>query len=356
MQYSRIFVCDKSVGADSAEAILHASSAPTSSAGASPPTRPPRSRSIRRSPSHRRPTPTAGSSTSSPPSARRWPMPGSASWRRAGAPPVSWTPPGTGRRGEPGDRVLLRQQPRSRSGHPAGDPQRRLVLGDHRRPARLHRPHRARPRRPGPDDRVHPAGLDLPGEAAAVRRDGGRPPRCGLLAGVLLGRQRSALRHRLRRPDREPAHPSRCPGRAPDHRRDPQCSRVDVEPAADRASFSTVHPDTEDVWLYLVDPNGAVADPTPSDVDHVESPRPTSSSSSTGRSPAAGCWSRSGPGRQAGVSPAPTPVQGADRVSSPSLDNRGRKPEQRRDHLLRVMAGRPGSTRLGRSVGLPVER
>jgi hypothetical protein len=49
---------------------------------------------------------------------------------------------------------------------------------------------------------------------------------------------------------------------------------VDVEPAADRASFSTVHPDTEDVWLYLVDPNGAVADPTPSDVDHVESPSP----------------------------------------------------------------------------------
>jgi hypothetical protein len=49
---------------------------------------------------------------------------------------------------------------------------------------------------------------------------------------------------------------------------------VDVEPAADRASFSTVHPDTEDVWLYLVDPNGVVADPTASDVHHVESPSP----------------------------------------------------------------------------------
>lgn len=68
MQYGRIFVGDESVGADSAEVILHASGDPSYATWGKfgiP------GQALR---------------------ARRWPMPGSASWRRAGA------PPGTGRR------------------------------------------------------------------------------------------------------------------------------------------------------------------------------------------------------------------------------------------------------------------
>jgi hypothetical protein len=49
---------------------------------------------------------------------------------------------------------------------------------------------------------------------------------------------------------------------------------VDVEPGADRASFSTVHPDTADIWLYLIDPNGDPVDSTAGDVHHVESSSP----------------------------------------------------------------------------------
>jgi hypothetical protein len=49
---------------------------------------------------------------------------------------------------------------------------------------------------------------------------------------------------------------------------------VDVEPDADRASFSTVHPDNADIWLYLIDPNGNPVDPTAGDVHHVESTSP----------------------------------------------------------------------------------
>jgi len=37
---------------------------------------------------------------------------------------------------------------------------------------------------------------------------------------------------------------------------------VDVEPDADRASFTVNHPGDVDVWLYLVDPSGAVVDTT----------------------------------------------------------------------------------------------
>jgi von Willebrand factor type A domain len=49
---------------------------------------------------------------------------------------------------------------------------------------------------------------------------------------------------------------------------------VDVEPDADRASFSTVHPDSIDIWLYLVDPNGNTVDPTAADIHHMESSSP----------------------------------------------------------------------------------
>ena len=49
---------------------------------------------------------------------------------------------------------------------------------------------------------------------------------------------------------------------------------VVVEPGADRASFATVHPDAVDVWLYLVDPDGHVVDPTAVGVHHVESSAP----------------------------------------------------------------------------------
>ncbi len=38
---------------------------------------------------------------------------------------------------------------------------------------------------------------------------------------------------------------------------------VDVEPDADRASFTVNHPGDVDVWLYLIDPAGAVVDTTP---------------------------------------------------------------------------------------------
>jgi hypothetical protein len=38
---------------------------------------------------------------------------------------------------------------------------------------------------------------------------------------------------------------------------------VDVEPAADRAGFTVNHPDDVDVWLYLLDPAGAVVDTSP---------------------------------------------------------------------------------------------
>src|SRR5215218_7144347 len=38
---------------------------------------------------------------------------------------------------------------------------------------------------------------------------------------------------------------------------------VEVEPAADRASFTVNHPGDVDVWLYLVDPTGTVVDTTP---------------------------------------------------------------------------------------------
>jgi hypothetical protein len=38
---------------------------------------------------------------------------------------------------------------------------------------------------------------------------------------------------------------------------------VDVEDGADRASFAITHPDTVDVWLYLLDPSGAVVDTSP---------------------------------------------------------------------------------------------
>src|SRR6185295_7108661 len=38
---------------------------------------------------------------------------------------------------------------------------------------------------------------------------------------------------------------------------------VDVEDGADRASFAVMHPDTVDVWLYLLDPSGALFDTSP---------------------------------------------------------------------------------------------
>ena len=38
---------------------------------------------------------------------------------------------------------------------------------------------------------------------------------------------------------------------------------VDVEERADRASFTVTYPETVDVWLYLVDPTGAVVDTSP---------------------------------------------------------------------------------------------
>ena len=38
---------------------------------------------------------------------------------------------------------------------------------------------------------------------------------------------------------------------------------VDVEDGADRSSFAVTHPDTVDVWLYLLDPSGALVDTSP---------------------------------------------------------------------------------------------
>jgi hypothetical protein len=38
---------------------------------------------------------------------------------------------------------------------------------------------------------------------------------------------------------------------------------VHVEPDADRASFTVTHPENVDVWLYLLDPSGALADTSP---------------------------------------------------------------------------------------------
>ncbi|MDO8362461.1 MAG: VWA domain-containing protein [Actinomycetota bacterium] len=49
---------------------------------------------------------------------------------------------------------------------------------------------------------------------------------------------------------------------------------VDVEDGTARASFATTHPDTTDLWLYLVDPAGNVADPADPAVHHVASPAP----------------------------------------------------------------------------------
>lgn len=49
---------------------------------------------------------------------------------------------------------------------------------------------------------------------------------------------------------------------------------VDVEPGVQRASFAVAHPDTTDVWLYLVDPGGNVVDTTDPSVHHVVSPAP----------------------------------------------------------------------------------
>ena len=49
---------------------------------------------------------------------------------------------------------------------------------------------------------------------------------------------------------------------------------VEVERDADRASFSVAHPESEDIWLYLVDPGGTVADPAAPGVHHVASGSP----------------------------------------------------------------------------------
>jgi len=50
--------------------------------------------------------------------------------------------------------------------------------------------------------------------------------------------------------------------------------KVDVEEKADRASFSVVHPNTTDIWLYLVDPSGHFVDATTNGVTQVESTAP----------------------------------------------------------------------------------
>jgi hypothetical protein len=49
---------------------------------------------------------------------------------------------------------------------------------------------------------------------------------------------------------------------------------VDVEAKADRVSFATVHSESDDLWLYLVDPSGAVVPPSAVGVSHVESSAP----------------------------------------------------------------------------------
>jgi len=47
-----------------------------------------------------------------------------------------------------------------------------------------------------------------------------------------------------------------------------------VEEKADRASFTVVHPDSTDIWLYLIDPAGRVVDAASATVAHVESTAP----------------------------------------------------------------------------------
>lgn len=49
---------------------------------------------------------------------------------------------------------------------------------------------------------------------------------------------------------------------------------VDVERDADRASFAMTHPESVDVWLYLIDPSGNVVDPASAGVHHVASQAP----------------------------------------------------------------------------------
>lgn len=50
--------------------------------------------------------------------------------------------------------------------------------------------------------------------------------------------------------------------------------QVFVEEKADRASFTVVHADSADIWLYLIDPAGHVVDGTSGAVAHVESTAP----------------------------------------------------------------------------------
>jgi hypothetical protein len=49
---------------------------------------------------------------------------------------------------------------------------------------------------------------------------------------------------------------------------------VDVEDGTGRASFATAHPDSTDIWLYLVDPVGNVVDPSDPRVHQVVSSAP----------------------------------------------------------------------------------
>lgn len=49
---------------------------------------------------------------------------------------------------------------------------------------------------------------------------------------------------------------------------------VDVEDGMARVSFAVAHPDTTDVWLYLLDPNGQVMDPADPALHHVVSTAP----------------------------------------------------------------------------------
>lgn len=83
-----------------------------------------------------------------------------------------------------------------------------------------------------------------------------RPKLEKLLDALRLKDIRQVLRRNRRRPSRIVAIP------------------VDVEPKADRVSFATVHPESDDIWIYLVDPNGAVVSPTAAGVTHVESNSP----------------------------------------------------------------------------------
>ncbi|WP_170308922.1 vWA domain-containing protein [Pseudonocardia hierapolitana] len=87
-------------------------------------------------------------------------------------------------------------------------------------------------------------------------RPGQRPPLATLLDAAGVKSLESLLKRGRQRSDRIVVIP------------------VDVESDADRASFSIVHPPKEDVWLYLVAPDGAVVDPNAGDVHHVESTSP----------------------------------------------------------------------------------